>query len=193
MASSVVDALKAQLKQQGYDVSVIDVAPPYRLTQPLLIKSPALFDDAYIGGIVTSLQQHGYASVDVVSMQTEQYFYNGRNVGVYLPSQVNVIMPMVMQSEDCGQQYIVLETDADAFSLDRGETFPVIKGHYTVDEQGVGAFSTAHSRLTFKLKRVQVATWNGERPADRLDIVEQINPLLPERCSFITIYDSSAP
>lgn len=33
-----IDALQQQLQQQGYDVTVINVAPPYKLTRPLLIK-----------------------------------------------------------------------------------------------------------------------------------------------------------
>jgi hypothetical protein len=190
-----INALQQQLQQQGYDVTVINVAPPYKLTQPLLIKSPLLFDDAYINGIVRAIQQQGYATVDVISMQTAQHFYNGYNVGLYLPSSFSINMPVVMQTDNCAGQYMVLQTDADThnFTLDRGDEYPLLKGNYSLNAQGNGTLSTQNTQMLFKLVRVPVSTWAGERQADKLTVTAQTSSLLPEHCSFITIYDGSPP
>ncbi|QSX34588.1 hypothetical protein JYB87_04895 [Shewanella avicenniae] len=201
---ALVDDTAIALTEAGLKVDISHVRAPRKLTRPLLIKSPTLFDETYLQQILSALAQHGYPDVEVISMQTGQHFYNGHHVGLYLPEENRPHLPLAMRTENCGDAYATLEFGADGqqFTLERelpngdlrslqGKVMLTYEGNVSRAEPHHFELQWSNGQSEFLLERTQIETFFGLRTADIVTLSKPGVLGLPDACQFVTIYDQA--
>lgn len=201
VAPEKVQRVQNALKASQLNVNISHIAAPHKLSHPLLITNPMLFDADYIATIRQAVLASGYRALDVITLSYEQHFYNGHNVGLYLPEDNRPHLPLVMRTENCGDAYATLEFSADGqqFTLERdlpNGDLRTLQGKVVLTSaRNLSRAEPRHFELQwpngqgeFLLERSQIETFFGLRTADIVTLSEPHVFGLPDACQFMTIY-----
>ncbi|MGZ9899365.1 hypothetical protein [Shewanella gaetbuli] len=184
--------LEQQLTHQGHSVVKADIALGATNTYPVILYPPTVQDFKLIQDVETALKSIGYKEVLLRSFNFYKHVYTKNNIGVYLPYQNKFKIPAVMQSEECGGQYAILDATNNVIKIEIGnhpENLHTVQGKAEFITETKGKIVTHSKVLPFTFQQTTRDTYLGNKSAQLLSIYSEANSVLPETCTFIVIYE----
>lgn len=187
-----ISMLEKELKFRKHTVSQVDISLGTDNDVPVILYPPTLQNSKILNDLEDSLKAIGYVRIELMSFNLYNHIYTKENIGIYLPYSTIPKLPDVMQSEDCGGKYAIIESTKNSVKIEvdvLDGTYEEIQGSLEFLGKTHGLITTEKMNINFSLQETIRNTYKGEKPARLLTLVSDVKHILPKKCTFIVIYE----